>query len=668
MSKFVKTFKDIFSLLLIVVVIFLVIFAVTKISSIKNGIINIFSLPDTNIYAFDGADKNYNGGLTRKEIEKQKENDNCPTHEDVICQLNILDYGDLVCFYKEEKDVNGNVIYPNIAFIKTKEGLKFDGALNMHGEAYAGWFGIGAYFKIEQQYSRIPTYSKDSCLIFDLPADLVIEQVGFSGFISRAVEMWGQASQRNKLSHDYIIQNIYPYFLKFYNNNIEIIQDENTADGDFNYFYDYIYRCSKSYDYGLDSKGNKITFGTCMVDVSNLTVYPLPESLQGKYEIPNTSPQEYFGIYNCKVFINCKYELKEPQLDFSNDERITKGTEDDPIENRDLEEKTLHTVEFNLIPNGNFQNSKIKEVVNNSPVSIIFKKDDKEYKKIIFTKDLFINAKASLLAGFETGEYIYEIKSNALLFDSFSGKVEILRASLVTIKYNYQDGKVMTKFAISPLSNDIDYTNIDLKLYPVRLILTSEDKKTTHQFIFDDANSINTPQTSLMNLGKYSYTILSEKLVFGSTTGSIEITPENRDFNFSFGIVYNRSDLDFSVTISQTSNSSNGKFSLSGDSNSVGLLGGKLNLQNYYVIISIFDEKGNQVETFNHIHNGSGSCGDSWTTSNLVDGQKYIAQMTYCNDSDSSKVGYIEYQSSTFSFTYKLSTKFTITYSCSEVN
>ena len=94
----------------------------------------------------------------------------------------------------------------------------------------------------------------------------------------------------------------------------------------------------------------------------------------------------------------------------------------------------------------------------------------------------------------------------------------------------------------------------------------------------------------------------------------------------------------------------------------------KLNLQNYFVNITIFDANGHIIGTLNHTHSGSGGCSDSWTINNLVAGTRYTAQMTYANGQDISANGYIEYQSSTFSFDYKDSTRYTFTYSCKEVS
>ena len=666
MEKSRLSVKDVLNIILIIGIVALCVYFVSHFQTIRNTVYEFFGYGPTEVYAFDGADVNYNGGLTRLQIDDQKANDDCPIHDDVNDTLYIQDYGDLVCFYKKVTDDKGNTIYPNILFVKTDDGLKFDGALNMHGEEYAGWFGIGRSFTVEQKYSKVPEYSKDSVFIFDNPSDNFVDAVGFSGFISRAVDLFSNRQARIEKTHDYVIQNIYPYFLTFYNNNVEIIQDELTADGDFNYFYTFIYQNAKAYDFGTNSKGEKITGGTLCVDVTNLTVYPLPSELQGKYEIPNSDPKEYFGIYKCNVYLTCNYSLKdEVKVD---SDYIWDGIKDDPIEDRDLDIKPLCNISISLTPQGSYQNTTIKSIVEESPVSISFYKDNVLYRKTTFTKDLFSNAKATIVNGFEKGTYTYEIESFQLLFDSHSGTVNITNSSGINFIYSYQNGKLVANFTISPVSSDVDYSNIDLMNYPVRIILNNIETNETTQFAFDTQAKVNESQSSLMKIGRYTYTILSEKLIFGSTSGNFEINSRNRNFDFSFAVVYNRSDLDFTVTVSETANSTNGSFRLSGDSTSVQLLGGKLNLQNYYVNITIFDTNGRIVGTLNHTHSGNGGCSDSWTIDNLVAGTRYTAQMTYANGQDISASGYIEYQSSTFSFDYKDSTRYTFTYSCKEVS
>ncbi|MGN1222349.1 MAG: hypothetical protein ACI4TT_03850, partial [Christensenellales bacterium] len=262
--------------------------------------------------------------------------------------------------------------------------------------------------------------------------------------------------------------------------------------------------------------------------------------------------------------------------------------------------------------------------------------------------------------------YTFEIVSNQLIFDFYSGNVNIESTGQFEYVYTYLNGMVLSSYEISPASSDIDLSTFDFATYPVKIVLANKETSKTYQFVFDDASKINVAQTQLIQIGNYTYTILSEKLVFGSTSGSVEISPKNRIFKYQFAIDNNQSDLSFTVKVSTASSSSNGAFRLSGDTASVNLLSNKLNLINYFVNIFIFDADGNVVETFKHTHNGNGSCGDNWSTSNLIAGTKYIAQMQYSNGSDSTAVGYISYESATFSFTYNNNTAYTITYSCVE--
>lgn len=666
MEKLTKVIKNTLIIIIILLFGFLFVELFSKLNNLKVFAYEIFGIGSTQIDAFEGADKNYNGGLSRKQIDDQKNDSNCPTHNDVNDTIFIQDYDEVVVFYKQVELEDGRTIYPNILFIKTDDGLKFDGAMNMHAECYAGWFGTGYSFKVEQQFDRVPSYSKNSMMIFDNPADNFCDQVGFSGFITRTVQMFGKREERIKLTQQYIIKNIYPYFLKFYNNQIEIIQDDGTEAGDFNFFYDYLYRSAISYDYGTNENNEKITFGTCAVDVSQLTVFPLPENLQNKYEIPNTNPTKYFGIYNCNVSLTVNYRECE-KVSIKDNKYITDGVKDDPIEKRDIKPNSLTSIRFDLCPKESYLNSKIREITKNSPVKISLYKDDKLTKQIVFDETKFINATGSVYSGLEKGKYNYKIESGQLLFDSFSGSFEVNVSSKIKFYYSYQNGKVMAFFSISPISTDVDMSNIDLEKYPVRILLSNNDKTESYQFIFDSIDKINESQNVLLSIDKYSYVILSEKLIFASTSGNVEITPNNRIFIYTFGIDYTRSDLSFDVKISTSTSSNNGTFKLSGTSDTVNLLSKKLGMQNYYVNISIYDEQGTFIKTISHKHNGTGSCVETWNNITLVENQKYIAQMTYTNGTNPLDDSYIEYQSSTISFEYKALTQFIFTYSCTEI-
>lgn len=678
MEKANDKLKSLFRIAVICLAICAVFWLVSKATNVGNVFSLLFGHKSIDVYAFDGADTNTNGGLTRTEIDSQKANDDCPTIPDINDVIYIQDYNDFVCFYKKTADSNGKTIYPNIVFVKTADGLKFNGALNIIGHAYYGWFGMGYSYKVEQKIYEKPVYinqrvvqngwSRTNLFLVSTGAEDYMITEGFNGVITTIVNAVKFQEERIKQTQEFVIKNAYPYFLKFYNDNVEIIQDRDNPDGDFNFFYDYLYRSASEYDYGTNNNGEKLTYGTCAVDVTNLTVYPLPDDLRDTYPIPNTDPTEYFGIYKTNVFITCNYEKFDITSPYKDDEDLIKFVDDDPITYRQIDTTSLCDISATLMPTTSYYNNVITNAVRDNPVVITFyDSDGLEYRKIEFTDSSFTSAVGSRKSAFAKGSYTYDILSNQLIFNSYSGSLSITESGNVKFNYTYLDGKVLANFSLVPTSSDVDYSDIDLATYPVRIILNNEDRTQTYQFVFDAQAKVSETQSTLLLIGRYSYTILSEKLVFGSNTGSIDIKPRTRDFEFAFGVVYNRSDLAFSVTVSEEANSSNGSFRLSGDSASVQLLGSKLNLQNYYVNITLFDANGHLVETLNHTHNGNGTCSGSWTLNNLIAGNRYTAQMTYANGTDISANGYIEYQSSTFSFDYKDSTRYTFTYSCREV-
>jgi len=151
MEKTTKLLKFLLFSFAFVAVVCIGFWVASKFVNITGFFSNIFGDKDIDVYAFDGADTNYNGGLSRREIDNQKSNVDCPKLPDIYDTLYIQDYNDFVCFYKETKNASGETIYPNIVFVKTEDGLKFNGALNIVGHCNYGWFGVGYSYKIEQK-------------------------------------------------------------------------------------------------------------------------------------------------------------------------------------------------------------------------------------------------------------------------------------------------------------------------------------------------------------------------------------------------------------------------------------------------------------------------------------------------------------------------------------
>lgn len=55
--------------------------------------------------------------------------------------------------------------------------------------------------------------------------------------------------------------------------------------------------------------------------------------------------------------------------------------------------------------------------------------------------------------------------------------------------------------------------------------------------------------TQMVELGEYTYTILSEQLIFASVSGTLEITNTDRNLLFNYAQSLNSGDLSFEIAI-----------------------------------------------------------------------------------------------------------------------
>lgn len=657
-----KTTNTFLSILKIVVIILLFAFIFNIISASTNFIRNLFKVPIANIDANDGIDINYNGGMTKEEINKEKNDANCPTKDDMYDSLNIIELDNIVCFYREIKLEDGTTIYPNLLFVKTDKGLIYNGATNIDATLTSYVFGISK-FDIKQNYTELPTFyhvSKErwytgSCsniVLYD-SGDCVFVKLNGVPLITGLVKALDNKSLMSS-ARNYINKEIYnKYFLKFCNDNIEIIMDNSSKDSayaDLNGFYDFVYRSAISYDYGKDDKGKALNKGLCTVDVSKLTVYPIPATEQKNY--PNGS-DDYFHIFNTKVYLNIKYEKMEQECPI----KVKEDNLDEKVDKKDEAIITTSTVSVNFEPkNSTLDKKKIQQIVKDHPITISFYKDGKIVKKAVATDTAFTLTDFKTTVGLENGKYTYTINSSQILFDSYSGSVNIKSSCSMNLKYDYKDGYVLATVGIEPASNDIDLSSLDLANNPIKIVLNSKNGETI-QFIFDDNSKIGS-QSQLLKVGKYTLTILSEKAIFSTLSAEIEITPQSRVFKYKFVLKQNASDLNFSVNVSEQSGTT-GKLYLKADTSSVNVLQSKLKETNYLVSLIIFDNDGKIVEEIQHTHNGTGACSDAFNAINLVSGQKYDLQLTYRNAD-----GSIVYTGATIGFTYALNSQYTFTYTC----
>ena len=661
-----KTTNTFLNILKIVVIILLISFALNIVSTSTDFIRNLFKVPVADVDANEGININYNGGLTKSEIDKEKNDANCPTKDDVYDGLNIIELDNIVCFYKEIELDDGQTIYPNLLFVKTDNGLIYNGATNMIGTSVHYAFGITS-FSVYQDYYNLPELDVKSnffggfyaepntkiCL-FDSGKCSFIRLTGIQFSLGSIVSKYWSPAKAMTATRNYINKEIYnKYFLTFCNDNIEIIMDNSSKDNayaDLNGFYDFVYRSAISHDYGKNDKGEALNKGLCTVDVSKLTVYPIPAMEQKNY--PNGS-DDYFHIFNTNVYLNVKYEKLEQECPIKVEEKNLK----EKVDKKNEAIITTSTVGITFNPKYNTLDKKtIQQVVKNNPITISFYKDGRFVKKTVVTDTAFAQTDCKTTIGLENGKYTYTIDSAQILFDSYSGSVNIKGSSSIYLKYDYKDGYVLSTIGIEPASNDIDLSSLDLANNPIKIVLNSKNGETI-QFIFDDNSKIGS-QSQLLRVGKYTLTILSEKAIFSTLSTEIEITPQSRVFKYKFTLNQKTSDLNFNVSVSQQSGTT-GKIKLYADSASVKILQNKLKETNYLVSLIIFDENGKIVEELQHTHSGSGACGDDFTATNLVANQKYNLQLTYRNAD-----GSVVYTGATIGFTYNLNSQYTFTYTC----
>ena len=125
----------------------------------------------------------------------------------------------------------------------------------------------------------------------------------------------------------------------------------------------------------------------------------------------------------------------------------------------------------------------------------------------------------------------YEIRSNGLVFDNYAGTFKLADATnSLTFNYYYINNFVLASVGLNPIGT-IDMSKIDLSVNPVKIILKND--KHAYTFTFDDNSKFETKISQMVELGEYEYAILSNNLIFSSTSGKLTITTTDRNMLFN---------------------------------------------------------------------------------------------------------------------------------------
>lgn len=480
--------------------------------------------------------QNTNGGFTFDQIKKTQEDDTAPTCDDKILQIECCDFGSYVVFGYKSGDV-----YQNALFYKSPNGLIVDGMIHMRAQidhkwkflAY-WWYDIPTFRWVDFRDYNIDYVDN----IFHVSNYISLSSQDASSFLHRYsfpnVHEWDKASAyAMKQAAILTGNNITSYFVKF--DDVELIGTANTGYAKINSFYNYLYEQIQGTQYN----------STKLIDANSVLCVPIAESLQSKYPIPASKKAEYgdkefYGVYKCNVAVELKYLKASSTITESdkNKEFFEDLNNDNRYKDKVKVEEVVATNNYSKL-NLSFKDTGNSDLTNlnllTSPVTIIFTDTvSNATKKVVVDSVAKLNNGVNVLLEKNTN-IRYEIRSNGLVFDDHDGTFKLTdSANSLTFNYYYINNFVSASFGLNPIGT-VDMSKIDLSINPVKIILKNE--KHTYTFTFDDNSKFETKISQMVELGEYEYAILSDTLVFASTSGKLTITTTDRDMLFNCAMV-----------------------------------------------------------------------------------------------------------------------------------
>ena len=623
------------------------------------------------------------GGYTVEEVEKLREDQDAPIHDDIFETFMIQDLGSYVVMYREVEK-NGKLIYPNLLFVKTEKGLVWDGAIGVEANIEVNfWTGkynwdslsfslsemMVGYDKTSGNVLTAPivmiglgnghVYGKENIITFsDFKALFCKNYFNVNPITLLATDIQGNLAKLKSKTYDYLKRNVViPYFMDLqgaklfdYISEMEISQANDIALAKINSYATYFYNRTKNNASDKNELINLNTYFVLPIPENEVENYPVPANKQANY-----NGKEYYLAYNCNVFANVYYNYVA--TDISRDKDIIEGNTKTIV----IDPVPVETKEYTklLIKLNNKDNSDLTQYIpNENPVTV---KIENVIVKFDSVSDI-ANGVSVALEKYKS--YFYEISSSDLVFDTYTGSFTLAKQSqTITFDFTYQYGYVYTGISLTPISSTQN-EDIDLLNNPVKIVLTGKNGEGTYQFVWDNNSMLSTRVGMYVKKGIYDYSVLSEQLIFGSTSGEIVISETNRLFSFSYAINQYSDDLKFTVDVQTATTTSTTDLKISATTATTNLLGQKIGQAGYKVVVKIFDKDGYILKTLNHTHSAGTSCIDAWQSNGVLTvGETYTGQLLYQNTNDLTK----SYVSGTFTFTYQSNTAYTFVYSCVEI-
>ena len=507
--------------------------------------------------------ENSNGGWSFAQINKAQSDSDCPTVDDKIINMNCYNFDSYIVF-----SYLNDGIYQNILFYKSTDGLILDGMINTNADMDVTGFWMFKSYKldtfkwlfeldVEPYYNAV--YNWLGSFQYDNLVSISRQEMKFvksypNAFLNSTEATSYSLKQANKLTAD----NATSHFIKF--EDVELIGTVENSFRCINTFYNYLYLQVKGSEYNSFK----------LIDSTNSMCVPIPEDKQQLYPIKDENKAdydnaEYYGVYRCDIAINMKYIKCNKSIESTkkNDDYIKKIAGDektkDMIKVDTVNEKNIYSkvnINFNDTMNSDLTNIDLSK----TPVKITFTCDDNEKQ----TKVVIVDSSYKLNNGFDVlllkdHKWNYSIDSLGLVFDNPRGYFNLeTETNKLSFDYYYLNNYIVASVGLNAVGV-VDTTQFDLSLTPVKIILTNKKSNKATEFFFNNNNMLNVKISQLLELGEYTYSILSDsnKLIFASTSGTLTITQTDRVMLFNYATNSEVDNCSFSV-ISSVSKTTSG--------------------------------------------------------------------------------------------------------------
>lgn len=513
------------------------------------------------------------GKLTVPEINQFLEDQDLPIADDIFTSWAVRETANYVVLYRGSVNLVGAPILPNLSFLKTSDGLVFDGMWGVTVDKGADWWNGGYYWDRAQINYAFNDQAYNANIKNIWQKILIQGVVGWIGVLPGI--FFGSSLAWSDWENIVTFSDFNPNFVKDYRNHgaiylpfidwnarlndlynftrrhivddvmtthyINLLPDvfmprfegedaDKQALGYINSLATHLYRQSKTVNNSQ---------GTSLVDISHyfnkyvsdddLHKFPIPEEKEADF-----NGDEFYPIYRAKVIAEVSYSYNDAQIK-RNQDTIVQNVESSKqiVAETPVVESKILKLNLKLQNSNNSDLSQFK--IEEKPVIITI--GDRVVRFETLTdlqkgKTIVVPQKQSL-------NYAITSPANGLVFNAYSGTIITTTSDAEkAFEFTYTHNVIPVSARLIP-TGTVDLSAVNLTTNPVVVSMIGTTKEGTFQFVFNSNEKLTGAENINMPLGVYNYTISSSQLSFTEPTGQITVSAQERMFNFTYYVQTN---------------------------------------------------------------------------------------------------------------------------------